>query len=354
MKRIASSLMLAGLLSACVPPSATSPGRNRAAPQQARIEPDIETVFDEKPVWEARPVVASSEPIGPGVYVVQPGDNLFKIGERTGAGLDVIARSNGLTPPYALRVGQQLNIPAGQYHRVQAGESGIAIARAYGVMWTDIIALNGLTDPFVLKIGQRLALPQSAGPLPSQTAPANPSNRSIEARAAAFKLDIDDILTGGEPASEVAAIPLPPIAQPSRPMSPNVRVSEPGQFSGQFGWPVRGRVISRFGPGTEGEVNDGIDISVGQNAPIYAAGDGVVAFVGSDVAAIGGLILVRHGDGWISAYGRASQSTVTRGQSVKRGQVIGHAGTGATPLFHFQLRKARKPVDPIKYLPANG
>ena len=125
-------------------------------------------------------------------------------------------------------------------------------------------------------------------------------------------------------------------------------------FTGQFGWPVRGRVVNRFGPGVAGEVNDGIDISVPQSAPIFAAGDGVVAFVGSDVAGVGGLILVRHGDGWISAYGRASQATVTRGQSVKRGQVIGRAGLGATPLIHFQLRKSRIPVDPVRNLPASG
>jgi murein DD-endopeptidase MepM/ murein hydrolase activator NlpD len=350
MIRAGLSLSALLLLNACVPPSATSPGWKPSIVEQARIEPDMATVFDEKPVWEARPVAASSEPIAPGTYIVQPGDTLYKIGERTGAGQDVIARANGLVAPFGLSVGQQLNIPAGRYHRVQAGDTGIAIARAYGVTWGDIIALNALVDPFILKVGQRLALPIGTE-APSQPGQVGPS---IEARAAAFKLDIDDILTGGEPATDVATALLPPIAQPSRPLAPTVRVAEPSGFSGQFGWPVRGRIVSRFGPGAEGEVNDGIDVSVSQNSPIYAAGDGVVAFVGSDVAAIGGLILVRHGEGWISAYGRAAMANVTRGQSVKRGQVIGRAGSGATPLLHFQLRKARKPVDPLKYLPANG
>jgi murein DD-endopeptidase MepM/ murein hydrolase activator NlpD len=340
------------LLSACVPPSATSPGWKQGTAEQARIEPDMATVFDEKPVWEERPVAASSEPIAPGIYVVQPGDTLYKIGERTGAGQDVIARANGLMAPYGLSVGQRLNIPAGRYHRVQAGETGIAISRAYGVTWSDIIALNGLVDPFILKVGQRLALPQ--GNALVQQAKSSEDTSSIETRAAAFRLDIDDILTGGEPASDVAATSLPPIAPPTRPLAPTVRVAEPSVFSGQFGWPVRGQVVSRFGQAALGQINDGIDVSVPQNSAIYAAGDGVVAFVGSDGVALGGLILVRHGDGWISAYGRTAAASVTRGQSVKRGQLIGRAGTGATPLLHFQLRKARKPVDPLKYLPANG
>ncbi len=352
MMRSAVLLTTVLLLSACVPPSATSPGWKQQPAEQARIEPDIATVFDEKPVWEARPVAASSEPIAPGLYLVQPGDTLYKIGERTGAGQDVIARANGLTAPFPLNVGQQLTIPAGRYHRVQAGESGIAISRAYGVAWSAIISLNGLADPFILKVGQRLALPLSKPTV--ETAQPGQENSSIETRAAAFKLDIDDILTGGEPASEVSATSLPPVAPPNRPLPPTVRVAEPSAFSGQFVWPVRGRVVNRFGQAGMGEINDGIDVSVIQNSPIYAAGDGVVAFVGSDVAALGGLILVRHGDGWISAYGRAALATVTRGQSVKRGQLIGRAGNGATPLFHFQLRKARKPVDPLKYLPANG
>jgi lipoprotein NlpD len=76
-----------------------------------------------------------------------------------------------------------------------------------------------------------------------------------------------------------------------------------------------------------------------------------VAFVGDNVANYGGLILIRHGDGWITAYGRASEALVTRGQKVTRGQAIGRAGTGATPRLFFQMRKNRVPVDPLRQLP---
>jgi murein DD-endopeptidase MepM/ murein hydrolase activator NlpD len=339
----------AGLaLQGCIPRSATSPGFSK--PQSARIEPEIATVFDEKPVWEARPVVPAPVPIAPGTYTVQRGDTLFAIGERTGVGIDVMARANGLTPPYALNVGQQLIVPAARVHKVQAGETGIAIARAYGLRWADIIAANALAEPFVLKVGQRLSIPEAV-PLPPVARQTATPQIDLEQRAAAFRLDIDDILTGGEPATDSRVASAPPVSQPRRPLAPTVRVGEPSSFNGQFIWPARGTLASRFGPSGSGEINDGIDISVGQGASIRAAGDGVVAFVGSNVAGFGGLILVRHGDGWISAYGRAAQSVVTRGQSVRRGQEIGRAGLGTTPMLHFQLRKARKPVDPLRYLP---
>jgi murein DD-endopeptidase MepM/ murein hydrolase activator NlpD len=140
--------------------------------------------------------------------------------------------------------------------------------------------------------------------------------------------------------------------EPKRPLSPAIAVAVPTSFSGQFGWPAAGKIAARFGVAGEGNVNQGIEVSVAKAAPILAAGDGVVAFVGDDVANYGGLILIRHGGGWITAYGRAAQADVTRGQKVTRGQMIGRAGSGSAPQLFFQMRKNRIPVDPLKQLPA--
>jgi murein DD-endopeptidase MepM/ murein hydrolase activator NlpD len=169
---------------------------------------------------------------------------------------------------------------------------------------------------------------------------------TLEERASAFRLDIEDIVTGGEPA-KVAEI-----ATGQAALTPVAPVTEPLRFTGNFAWPADGKVANRFGPLGEGRVNQGIDIAVAQDAAVTASADGVVAFVGNDVANYGGLILIRHGEGWITAYGRATQPSVTRGQPVKRGQIIGKAGSGAAPLLFFQMRKGGKPVDPVKQLPA--
>lgn len=337
-------VLAAALVSGCIPRSADTPARiadSAPEPDTPRIDPQMDTMFDEAPVWEMRPVVANAVEVAAGSYTVVAGDTLRSIGNRTGVGSETLARVNALTPPFIIRPGQTLTVPAGRYHNVGEGETGIAIARAYSVGWQAIIAANALEPPYALRVGQRLLLPV-----------AKPGDAGLEARASAFRLDIDDILTGGEPADVAEAGVAPPLQSPTRPLAPNISVREPARFAGSFAWPADGRVANRFGPLGEGQFSQGIDIAVAQGAPIAAAADGVVAFVGNDVANYGGLILIRHGEGWITAYGRGAQASVTRGQEVKQGQTIGKAGSGAAPLLFFQMRKGGKAIDPVRQLPA--
>jgi len=111
------------------------------------------------PAWEARPARTDAVDVTATTYVVKPGDTLSHVVETTGAGGDAIARANKLAPPFILRPGQKLKIPAGRYHVVRRGEAGIAIARAYGVDWTRIAALNHLEEPYQLRAGDRLLIP---------------------------------------------------------------------------------------------------------------------------------------------------------------------------------------------------
>jgi murein DD-endopeptidase MepM/ murein hydrolase activator NlpD len=284
-------------------------------------------------VWDAQPVTANARSVDGGRYIVQPGDTLRSIGAKTGAGSETLARVNNLSAPFILHPGDVLTIPAGRFHGVAAGETGIAIARAYEVPWGNIVAANALEEPFTLRVGQRLIIPGEIRP--PDIVP--PSEQTLEARAAAFKLDIEDIISGGEPAVATSAA-VPPVAEPAR-------------FAGTFAWPAAGSIASSFGPKSEGTVNQGIELAVAPAAPILASADGVVAFVGNNVAPVGGLILIRHGGGWITAYGHAASAGVLRGQTVKRGQALGKAGTGSAPLLFFQMRKNGVPVDPVKNLP---
>ena len=331
MRRLAAIGLLAGL-SGCIPPA---PRATQTPPATApHLDTHLATLFDEQPVWVEQPARPQLVNVIGRRYIVAPGDTLSAIGESTGAGADAIALANGLVVPFTVQAGQSLEIPAGRYHRVAAGESGIGIARAYGVRWSDLIARNGLSEPFILKIGQRLALPD---------------HDPLAARAAAFRLDIDDLLTGAEPAGATVVAATRPT--PQRPLKPTQSVAEPARFSGSFGWPAAGKVAERFGVAGKGQINQGIDIAVSPAAPVLATSDGVIAFLGDEIAGYGGVILIRHGAGWISAYGRVARATVTRGQSVKRGQTIGAAGSGSAPRLHFELRRNRIPVDPLKQLP---
>jgi len=296
-----------------------------------------------RPAWEARPVAPDARDVAEGSVVVRAGDTLRGIADRSGAGAEAIARANGLEPPFPIRVGQRLVIPAGRYHLVRPGETGIAIARAYAVEWSRIVAANALAEPYVLRAGQRILIPRAAGTL-----------ASAADRAAAFRLDIDDILTGGEPAAAPGKPPARPLATARRTLPPTAPVAAPVRLSGGFDWPVRGRIVKRFGPGASGERNDGIQIAVPLATPIHAAADGVVAYVGTGIAALGGLVIVKHGGGWTSIYGHAATLLVQRGQSVRRGQTIalsGDSGSVERPELHFELRKGRTPVDPQSQLP---
>jgi murein DD-endopeptidase MepM/ murein hydrolase activator NlpD len=295
--------------------------------------------------WDVRPVTPQHNAVPAARITARVDDTLARIAARTGAGAGAIARANDLQPPFTVQAGQQIEIPGGNYHVVRSGDAGIAIARAYGIAWSRIVDANALAEPFVLRVGQRILIP--GGNAPGVTTAAE--------RAAAFTLDVDDILTGGEPALAMNQAPSRPVATSARVLPATAQVAAPARLRGGFAWPVAGNVVTRFGHGASGERNDGIGIAVPIGTPVHAAADGVVAYAGTGVAALGGLVIIRHGEGWTTVYGHAAKLLVRRGQAVTRGQTIalsGDTGSADRPELHFELRKGRTPVDPATELPA--
>lgn len=235
-----------------------------------------------------------------------------------------------------------VNVPGGRLHTVKPGETGIAIARAYGVEWSKVAAANGLKPPFTLEVGDKLLLPSA-----KQVA-----SMSVEERARAFTLQIDDIITGGEPAAPVAA---PPAKKPGLPKPPPAIAPLPAVVGDapRFAWPVEGRIISGFGAKPGGRYNDGVNLKASAGSPVRAAGDGVIAYAGDAIPGFGNLLLIKHAGGWVTAYGHNEALLVARGKRVSRGEVIARAGaTGSVsePQLHFELRKGRTPVDPAKVI----
>ena len=132
-----------------------------------------------------------------------------------------------------------------------------------------------------------------------------------------------------------------------------VKAAEPSGAMPSFRWPVRGRLIAGFGSKPDGTQNDGINLAVPEGTPIKAADDGVVVYAGNELKGYGNLVLIQHTNGFVTAYAHASELMVKRGDTVKRGQVIAHAGqTGnvTSPQLHFEIRKGSTPVDPTQYL----
>ncbi|MBV8972560.1 MAG: M23 family metallopeptidase [Sphingomonadaceae bacterium] len=265
-------------------------------------------------------------------------------------------------PPWTARkvVTDAVAVPGGRQHTVKAGETGIAIARAYGVPWSTVVAANHLTPPYRLEIGDRLLLP-SRSAVAAQTP---------EERARAFNIDIDDLISGAEPAGGGPV----PKARPRTPARPPVHTAEatPPVHSADtsrpaarplpavtgpapaFAWPLEGRVLSGFGPKAGGRFNDGVNLKASVGTPVRAAADGVVAYAGDAVAGFGNLVLIKHADGWTSAYGHNETLLVQRGQKVAKGDIIARSGaTGAVdePQLHFELRRGLTPSDPLALLP---
>lgn len=150
----------------------------------------------------------------------------------------------------------------------------------------------------------------------------------------------------------VAPAPEPKAAEPQTTAS-LPKAEEPASSGAEFRWPARGRVITGYA-GKGG--NEGINIAVPEGTPVKAAEGGVVAYAGSELKGYGNLVLIRHPNGYVSAYAHNGELNVKRGETVKRGQVVaksGQSGNVNSPQLHFELRKGSTPVDPMPYLSSN-
>jgi len=252
------------------------------------------------------------------IVQVGPGDTVYALSRRHGVPVDTIIEVNDLKPPYHLLVGQRVTLWRDGEHVVRDGESIESVSRAYGVEGNALASLNGLTASDPLRKGQTLRIPEAAAP------PSSPSEPSA-------------------PTPVVARTPIPPPPVPSPPA-----VTTRG-----FIWPVDGEVVSRFGRKTKGLHNDGINIEVARGTPVVASQSGVVAYAGNELRGFGNMLLIKHADGWVTAYAHNETLLVGRGDTVRKGQVIAKVGTSGSvtkPQLHFELRKGKKPVDPLRYL----
>jgi murein DD-endopeptidase MepM/ murein hydrolase activator NlpD len=259
---------------------------------------------------------------------------------------------------------------------VQRGQSLSGIAHAYHVPMRAIAEANGLSPPYRIQVGRTLVIPgagQSRVPpvsssvtaLPPQSQPDTPplAPRSEAPNAASGRpppVVSMSLAPATAPSSATAAVPPPNIA-PAAPSAapapenppPNATTPAPSRSNSAFLWPVKGRVLAAFGSKGDGTHNDGINIGAPKGAAVQAADAGVVAYTGNELRGYGNLILIKHSNGWISAYAHCDLILVKRGDKVTRGEVIarvGSTGNVGEPQLHFELRRGNRPVDPREHL----
>ena len=293
---------------------------------------------------------------------VHYGETLESIARKNGVPAFAILEANGMRGGAALRPGQRLVIPryvaegagrnspvrpvrapertAGNVHVVEPGESLIGIARRSGLSLAELARANHMPVFTKVKVGDRITIP-GGHRLAARRAP---EPKVAEPRSVPVKRE------------RVASAPVQHVRMAKAEVQDTTSVAKQAEPAGaipSFRWPVRGRIIAGFGPRPNGTTNDGINLAVPEGTPIKAADDGVVAYAGNELKGYGNLVLIRHADGYVSAYANASKLLVTRGEHVKRGQVIARAGqTGNvnSPPLHIEIRKGSVPVNPTKYL----
>lgn len=244
-----------------------------------------------------------------------------------------------------------VSVPANAYaHVIESGESLYTIARRYDVTAQAIIQANGFSSPDKIYVGQKIVIPgrpdllASKGPAKpvtgdDQSSAPNVQVASVEPNAGT-PIASPQLLQTETPVQQQAARPQP-LQQPA--VEPTLSGAE------KFRWPVSGRIITDFA----NSKGTGINIEAPEGAAVRAAENGQVIYVGSGVEGYGNLILVRHPNGYVSAYAHLKDAKVEKGAVVNRGDQIGTAGmTGSVsrPQLHFELRKGATPVDPVPLL----
>jgi murein DD-endopeptidase MepM/ murein hydrolase activator NlpD len=349
---------------------APSPQPNYAPPAQPKLETTA-SVTPPRSIAAVHPQVAAAHPAvatpNGATIIVGTSDTLDIIARRYNVTPSAILAANGYKGPRALSPGQQLVIPrptatpavaaapavpaapkpvaaapaAPSVHFVNHGETLLGIAHQYHVSVAELAKANNIDAAAPLKLGAKLAIPGKAAQV-AQPAAAAPVQPVATAKVAA---------AGPQQSARLAQAA--PTAEEKEAAEAPVKASEATGALPTFRWPVRGKVITSYGAKTNGKSNDGINLAVPEGTPVKAAEDGVVAYAGNELKGYGNLVLVRHSNGYVTAYAHASELLVKRGDSIKRGQIIaksGQTGEVGSPQLHFEIRKGSSPVDPLQFL----
>jgi murein DD-endopeptidase MepM/ murein hydrolase activator NlpD len=360
------------------PVAQAQPTYQQAAPaptytQPTYAQPEITGSVPQRPVAPPKPAGEWTWDGGSPV-TVNHGETADMIARRHGVPLAALLQTNGIRNATDIKPGQRLVIPRyvstgapqaaaapaarvsnGSVHVVAPGETLMSISRRHGVALSALAHANNIQPTTRISVGDRITIPgarQAMASVPAAPVVRAPQMAAPQPMAPAPQLAQPRTI----PSEQVATIP----AQSARMATPEpekvespAKAAEPAGAMQSFRWPVKGRVIAGFGPKPNGGQNDGINLAVPEGTPVKAADDGVVAYAGNELKGYGNLVLIRHSNGFVSAYAHASELMVKRGDAIKRGQVIANAGqTGnvTSPQLHFEIRKGSTPVDPTKYL----
>ena len=345
------------------------------------------------------------------ITISQDNETLYTISKRYQISAREIIDLNKLKAPYRLKKGDIIKIPHQQFHVVKKGETLFGIARNYHMKVDEIIAINKLQKPYAVKTGNRLQItnfknieePKNLAAKTNQEKIINQSNPSSKNSLNVKKLQANVMKSNSGSVNNAPtnlnqesnsqesnkltnntdqnndSSPEPSKAENNETEknnsnlqltknsenSQNLTTNTPNKIiSSQeennidekkniFSWPVRGNIVSKFGPKKGGLYNDGINIKAKEGASVGSAEDGIVAYAGNELKGYGNLVIIKHSQGWITAYAHLKEINVSKGQKILKAQKIGSVGNSGSvnfPQLYFGLRKGREAVNPQSYL----
>ncbi len=240
----------------------------------------------------------------------------------------VVDRNNSATP-------QRPTVTTGQYV-VRRGDTLFSIAFRYGWDYKALAARNNIPAPYTIHPGQTIRFDGRSGSTPTAVVTQSGSTPSSSSKTTVIRRPAG---AGTAAVPSVASKPTPAPMPPAGPAPTG------------WGWPSNGVLIGKFS--SNGSLNKGIDIAGDLGQPVLAASDGTVVYAGSGLRGYGELVIIKHSDTYVSAYGHNRRLLVREGQQVKVGQTIAEMGSTGTDRvkLHFEIRRQGKPVDPLQFLP---
>lgn len=266
---------------------------------------------------------------------VQKEENVYSIARQYQVAPNALINKNKLKPPYTLSIGQLIFIPPTQIHTVQKGETLYNISRTYGVDINSLAKTNNIKRPYSLALGQKLVMPGIVFDREEKK-----SSLMLKSSAKYAQTSKEKNLFNSSKKADSKILG-------------KTSLHSPPQRIKKFAWPVKGKIISDFGVSNQGRHNDGINIASTKETFFKASENGVVAYAGNKLKGFGNLLLIKHTDGWVTAYAHADSLSVKRGDNVKKGQVIGKIGSTGNvknPQLHFEIRQGTKALNPNDYL----
>ena len=383
---------------------ATDVVKNIVEEKKIETHPIVEQV---KKVSEIKPAINNE------ITVVR-GDTVYGLAKKHNIPVEDFVKINNLEKPYTLKIGQKLKISVPIVAKVEEpvdtkkenkkpvsvdkskqvkpervaevkqvkkptevkridlteitvkqGDTLYSLSRKYEIPVNDLAVINKISAPFTLADGQKLKVPKLDKKQTPQVSEVKKENnktasvktvKNVDKKSVEKKSVIKDKKTQTSQNLSYTKVEQKQQQNIKTKISSNPKQSLPkitARSSSKFSWPVRGTILSGYGPKKGGLVNDGINISASTGTVVKAAENGVVAYAGNEIKGMGNLVIIQHSDGWMTVYAHLNSMNVRRGARVSVGQSIGTVGkTGKVdkPQLHFEIRKGTRAYNPTQYL----